>query len=54
MLYILEFKSFRLSRTKIEYMEYKFSKNRNKDKGALRLNIVKRYQRPRTYDTLDQ
>ena len=54
MLYILEFKSFRLSRTKIEYMEYKFSKSRNKVKGTLRFNIVKRYQRSRTYDTLDQ
>ena len=54
MLYILKFKSFWLSSTKIEYMKYKFSKSRNKDKGALRLNIVKRYQRPRTYNTLDQ
>ena len=53
MLYILEFKSFRL-RTKIEYMEYKFSKSRNKVKGTLRFNIVKRYQKSRTYDTLDQ
>ena len=35
-------------------MENKFSKSRNKDKGTLRLNIVKRYQRPRTYNTLDQ
>ena len=34
----LESKGFHLSRTKMMYMEYKFSKSRNKDKGAIRLD----------------
>ena len=34
----LESKGFWLSMTKIEYMEYKFSKSRNKNKGVVRLD----------------
>ena len=34
----LESKCFWLNRTKIEYMECKFSKTRNKDEGVVRLD----------------
>ena len=34
----LESKGFQLSRTKIEYMEYKYINSRNKNKGVVRLD----------------
>ena len=34
----LEYKGFRLSWTKIEYMKCKFSKSRNRDEGVVRID----------------
>ena len=34
----MEYKGFRLSRTKKEYMECQFSKSRIKDKGAVKFD----------------
>ena len=34
----LEFKCFQLSWTKIKYMQWKFSKSKNRDKGVVRVD----------------